>query len=155
MRGAQHIIRPLALLEVDSVGEDGAVAHVVRMYGEARRDDPVLVAGVPPSLAAGEKAPVQAGPEGELIAMIEEQPLYGTTDIGFVTLGAGAVSIGDELEVYIPRHRANAADVVPAQRVGTVRVVRVDDAAATVRVLAVDNAGLEAGLPVRLVQTIR
>lgn len=155
VRGAQHIIRPLALLEVDSVGEDGAVAHVVRMYGEARRDDPVLVAGVPPSLAAGEKAPVQAGPEGELIAMIEEQPLYGTTDIGFVTLGAGAVSIGDELEVYIPRHRANAADVVPAQRVGTVRVVRVDDAAATVRVLAVDNAGLEAGLPVRLVQTIR
>lgn len=151
----RQIIRPLALLEVESVGEDGAISHVVRMYGEARRDDPVLVTGVLPPLAAGEPAPVQAGPEGELIAMIEEQPLYGTTDIGFVTLGAGTVAIGDELEVYLPRHRANTVDVVPAQRVGTVRVVRVEDATATVRVLDVENAGLEAGLPVRLVQTIR
>lgn len=152
---SQQIIQPLALLEVQSVDQDGAIAQVVRMYGEARRDDPVLVTGVVPSLGAGEPAPVQAGPQGELLAMMEQQPLYGTTDIGFVTLGAGTVAIGDELEVYIPRHSANATDMVPAQRVGMMRVVRVEGGTATVRVLGVENAGLEAGLPVRLVQTIR
>lgn len=151
----QQIIQPLALLEVDSVGAEGATAHVVRMFGEARRDDPVLLTGVLPPLAMGDPAEVLAGPEGQLITMMEQQPLYGTTDIGFVTLGSGHVSIGDELEVYMPRHRVNAVDVAPPQRVGTVRVVRVEDATATVRVLGVENAGLEAGLPVRLVQTIR
>lgn len=153
--GVQQIVRPLALLEVDVVTEDGAIAHVVRMYGEARRDDPVLVLGALPQFAAGDPAPVQGGPEGQVLAMMEEQPLYGTTDIGFVTLGAGSVAIGDELEVYIPRQRVNAVDIEPAQRVGTVKVVRVEDRTATVRVTDVENAGLEAGLPVRLVQTIR
>lgn len=152
---SQQVVQPLALLEVQSVDQDGAIALVVRMYGEARRDDPVLVTGVLPSLGAGAPAPVQAGPQGEVLAMMEQQPLYGTTDIGFVTLGAGTVAIGDELEVYIPRHRANATDMVPAQRVGTMRVVRVEDGTATVRVLGVENAGLAAGLPVRLVQTVR
>lgn len=155
VEGQERIIEPVALLQVDSVGSEVTIAHVVQMYGPAREDDPVLVVGVMPEIAAGEPTEVETGVEGRLYAMLDEQPLYATTDIGFVAMGAGTVAIGDELEVYLPRRRVNAADVAPSQRVGIVQVVRVDGAGATVRVLAVENAGLEAGLPVRLVRTIQ
>ncbi len=150
-----HIVEPLGLLRVDSVAREVVVAQVVQLYGDAREGDLVVTVYAVPQFGRGTPTAVENGAEGHLLTMLDEQPLYGTTDIGFVNLGATAVAIGDELEVYLPDRRMGVSGSAPPQRVGVVRVVRVDGGTATVRVLSIENTGLDAGLPVRVIRTIQ
>ena len=62
--------------------------------------------------------------------------------------------IGDELLVYIPAKRLDneRPDIIPSQSVGVVRVVKVSDHSATVRVTGARNTGFRNGLPARLVR---
>lgn len=154
--GQGEIIQPLALLSVDSIAAEVAIATVRRLYGEARVGDAVIRADAVPDFALGTPTDVQNGAQGEVLAMLVDQPLYGTTDLGFVNLGDGAVAIGDELEVYVPQRDASGlGDLAPPERVGVLRVVRIEGPNATVRVMEVDNTALRAGLPVRVIRTIQ
>ena len=154
--GRGSIIQPLALLSVDSIAAEVAVATVRRVYGQARVGDAVIRADAVPDFALGTPTVVQNGAQGEVVAMLDDQPLYGTTDVGFVNIGAGAVAIGDELEVYVPQRDASGVgDMAPPERVGVLRVVRIEGPNATVRVMEVDNTALRAGLPVRVIRTIQ
>jgi hypothetical protein len=78
-------------------------------------------------------------------------------DQAFVSLGrADGLEIGDELEAYRPeRPSADNSVWLPEERVAVLRVVRVEEESATVRVAGLSQPTLERGLPVRLVRKAR
>jgi hypothetical protein len=142
------IMEPLGLLLVETVAGDEAVARLVAQYSGALVGDAVMRPASVPDLPAGELAEVTAGPEGMLLEFLGREPLYGTTDLAFISLGrADGVGIGDEFAVYVPLDSR-----LPPERVGVVRVVRVGERTSTVRVLSVTGAALGDGLPIRLIR---
>jgi LysM repeat protein len=154
-----QIIQPLALLYVDSVTPDFAIATVARLYDVAREGDPVVALSVLPSIPLGSSEPLPDGAEaaqGQIIDWLDDEIMHGTPDIAFIDLGEGAVRLGDELEVFMPSRRINGrGDIVPEELVGLVRVVRVEGPVATVRVVSVQNTAMGRGLPVRVVGRVQ
>lgn len=143
-----QVMQPLAILRVDSVYPQQVLARVVAHFGEARVGDMVLPLGAEPVMPAGEAGDVTSGPSGFLLRFVQPQPLYGTTELGFISLGrADGVGIGDEFGVYVP-----ADATAPPVRVGVVRVVRVADRTATVRVIGATSTALRDGLPVTMIR---
>jgi hypothetical protein len=148
------IVEPLAVLLVEAVDPTTATARVVRQFGTARLGDSVILLGPLPQIGMGEPEPVQTGPEGQLLEFLMDEALYGPTDIAFISIGrANGVGIGDEFAVYVPaRGITGQAERLPPETVGTVRVVRVEENTATVRVRSVNNAALANGLPVHMIR---
>ncbi|MEO5510446.1 MAG: LysM peptidoglycan-binding domain-containing protein [Longimicrobiales bacterium] len=146
------VVEPLGVVRIDSVGMAVLVGHIARQFGAAKVGDYIMALPAMPEIARGDLAPVEGGAEGQLVAFLQTAPLYGPGDIGFVSLGSDQVRIGDELAVYIPEQRLDneRPDRLPAQMVGVVRVVKVSDHSATVRVTGVRNTGFRNGLPARL-----
>jgi hypothetical protein len=146
-----QVMEPLAVLRVDSVAQGAVMARIVGQFGDARVGDLVLPLGAVPHLPAGDPERVQDGLHGQLLEFLITEPLHGTTELAFISLGsADGIGIGDELAVYVP-----AVERAPATQVATVRVVRVDERTATVRVVSVTSTALRDGLPVRLISRMR
>jgi hypothetical protein len=153
--GMGRIVEPMAVLYVERVSDGVATARVARQFGTARLGDPVMPMQPLPEIGLGEPEPIPMGPEGQLIEFLTEEPLHGPTDIAFISLGnASDVGIGDEFVVYVPSRAADSelADRLPAETIGTVRVVKVGERTATVRVLTINSAAMRDGLPVRMVR---
>jgi hypothetical protein len=148
------IVEPLAVLLVEAVNPTVATARVVRQFGTARLGDSVIPLSTLPVIGMGEAEPVQSGPEGQLLEFMTDEVLHGPTDIAFISLGrASGVGIGDEFGVYVPsRGITGQAERLPSEPVATVRVVKVGENSATVRVLSVKNAGLQNGLAVHMIR---
>jgi hypothetical protein len=143
-----QVMEPLAIVLLESVQPGQAVARVVSQFGEARVGDMVMPLGAAPVMPAGEAAAVTGGATGTLLRFLVDQPLVGTTDVGFISLGrSDGVGIGDEFGVYVP-----ADATAPATTVGVVRVIRVADRTATVRVIGATSTALRDGLPVTLIR---
>jgi hypothetical protein len=148
------IVEPLGIMRVDSIGTSIVMAHMLRQYGQARIGDYVMAKPLTPEIGRGDLVPVASGPEGRLLEFLITAPIHGPGDVAFVSLGATDVRIGDELLVYIPAKRLDneRPDIIPSQSVGVVRVVKVSDHSATVRVTGARNTGFRNGLPARLVR---
>jgi hypothetical protein len=143
------IMEPLAVLRVDSVHAGGVLsARIVNQFGDARVGDVVMPVQLLPETGYGQAVPVAGGPEGHILEFLVPEPMHGTTDLAFISLGrASGVGIGDEFAVYLP-----AAGGLPASQVGVLRVVRVGDRTATARVVSITGTALRDGLPIRLVR---
>lgn len=152
-----NVVVPVALVRVDSVGASVLEAHVVRQYGQARIGDYMLPFEPPTGLRRAEPVEVSGGAEGRLVAFLEGEPLLGTPDAGFVDLGGGdGVNVGDELIAYVPaRQGARRDSELPAEVVGTLRVVKVRPNSATVRVTGASSTALTHGLHVRVVRRMQ
>jgi hypothetical protein len=148
------IVEPLAVLVVEAVDPTMATARVVQQFGTARLGDSVMPLPPLPSIGLGEGEPVQTGPAGQLLEFMAPEPLYGPTDVAFISVGrSSGVGIGDEFGVYMPvTGISGGTQQVPAETVGTVRVVKVGESTATVRVLTVNSAALADGLPVHMIR---
>jgi hypothetical protein len=142
------------VLLVEALNGNVATARVVRQFGTARLGDSVIPLGALPVIGMGQPEPVQSGPDGHLLEFLSNDPLHGPADIAFISIGrSSGVGIGDEFGVYVPAQGiAGQAERLPAEPVGTVRVVKVEENTATVRVLTVNNAALEDGLPVHMIR---
>jgi hypothetical protein len=141
-----EVVQPLGVLLVESVSGDALTARMVRQYGDARVGDAVMRLPAVPEIGLGRAEPIANGPEGHLLQFTAAEPLYGTTDIGFISLGrASGVGIGDEFGVYVSTEGAGEPT-----HVGALRVIRVDERSATVRVLGASSTALRDGLPVRM-----
>ena len=152
--GWGQVVEPLAVLRIDQRNGNTFSAQVVRQFGEARVGDRVISLDAIPEIPRGELTQVGDGAQGELLQFLVEQPLYGTGEHAFVSLGQDRVRLGDELAVYVPANQADAAvgaAVVPATEVARARVVRVEGRTATVRITRVGDSSLTNGLQVRLV----
>jgi hypothetical protein len=149
------LVQPLGVLLVETVTGGVATARMVRQFGDAQVGDAVMPLSAVPAIGVGQAEPVQTGPEGHLLEFLQAEPLYGTTDLGFISLGRNAgVGIGDEFGVYVPARMAESAGAAAAAptQVATIRVIRVDERTATVRVLGASSTALQDGLPVRMIR---
>ena len=153
VKGWGRIVEPLALLQVDSVTPSVITATVVLQFSDAQVGDDVMPLEAMPAIPLGRPEPVEGGPQGRLLQFFEPQPIYGTGDQAFVSLGAGQLQVGDEIAVYVPARRISddRADVVPPAEVARGLVVRLTDRTATVRLTKVVDTVIRDGLPVRLV----
>lgn len=149
-----RIVEPLAVLSVDSVGTTVIAATVVRLFGPAKIGDFAMAMGAPLRVPRGAYTTVEAGPEGNILEFLNLSTLHGPGDLAFISFGSDQVRIGDELTVYTPEQRIDNVrpDILPKTTVGVVRVVKVTDHSATVRVIDVRNTGMKNGLLARLVR---
>jgi hypothetical protein len=152
-----QVIEPVALLVVDEAGASVMTAKVVQQFSSARVGDAVLPLDPVPAVVRGAPADVSGGAQGQLLAFLAPEPIHATTDRGFVDLGrAQGVGLGDELIAYLPEREVDgAAERLPPTVVARLRVVRVRDNTATVRVVGTRNTVLGAGLPVRIVRKMQ
>ncbi len=146
---------PSALLRVTDAGGETLTATVEQQYRAVGEADVALVPPALPDLSATETEPVAEGATGTILGFEESHPVQRLGDDAFVDLGGAAgVSVGDELAVYeAPAQRGDGA--APLAELARLRVVRVTDRGATARVIAVSEASLRPGLPVRIVRRIR
>jgi hypothetical protein len=153
LEGYGQVVEPLALVRVDSLGENALIARLIVQYDEARVGDAVLRLDALPDLPLGRPGALANGPEGRLLEFLTEQELYGTGDHGFVAMAGEPLRLGDELAIYVPGERRNppAGEVLPPTAVARGRVVKLSAHAATIRLIGVFDTGVRGGLPVRLV----
>jgi hypothetical protein len=143
-----QVMEPLGLLRVETVVGGEATARLFAQFGDARVGDVAMRMGPVPVLEPADLVTVETGPTGYLLEFLSSEPLQGTTDMAFISLGrADGVGIGDEFAVYVATGTS-----LPAEQVGLVRVVRVGERTSTVRVVNVTSAALGDGLPVRLIR---
>ena len=152
------IIEPVALLRVEGGSGTMVTGILMHVYGDGRLGDLVVPLERNPVAPRGMASPVAEGPEGSLIDLLVPQPYAGTTDIAFVDLGRSqGLAVGDELMAYVPERplQEGRIESVPATEVATMRVVRVEQGTATVRILDVNYPVVEPGLAVRVVRKVQ
>jgi len=151
-----QLIQPVALVRIDSIGENVASAVVLRQYGRARVGDLLITAAELPRFERVRPVVVTDGVEGRLIGWLEREPLYGTLDDGFIDLGAeDGLTVGDEFVAYVPaRPGPGNTMALPAEPVARVHVIKVMPNNATVRVMDASSTALQAGVRVQLVRKI-
>ncbi len=151
VRGFGHKIVPVALVRVEEQADGAVVAVVLHQHGEARTGDVVILAPPRPQAVSGRPADIANGPTGEIVAFLDEDPLKGVVDQGFIDLGADQVRLGDILVASLPPEVAGG-EGLRVGRVARLKVVRTDERSSTVRVLDMYNTALTSGLPVRVTQ---
>ena len=153
LRGFGWVVEPQAILHVDSVGADRAVAFVETQFADLQVGDWTIALPSVPPMPEDQLTPVSGGPQGEVINFLFDQPLVGTDDIAFVSIGSSeGIAVGDELLAYIPERRASTSgtEMLPEQAVARMRVIKVTDDVSTVRIIGLNSASLRQGLPVRV-----
>lgn len=150
-------ILPVALVRIDSVHAEVVSAKILHQYSMARTGDHLIPLDPMPEFKRGEPTQVMDGPEGRLLAFIEEEPLYGSMDDGFVDIGADAgLVIGDELVAYMPQRQGPLTPVeLPSEQAARLRVIKVKGTTATVRVIDAANTTLRPGLLVRVTRRMQ
>lgn len=147
------IVKPMGVLRIDSVGGNTARASVVQQFADMKVNDLTLPLPATPALPTMEPRVVSGGPAGRIIDFLDPQLLYGTTDLGFIDLGATqGLRIGDEVVAFLPQRQPDKkrADVLPEEPVAQLRIIKVTDNTATVRITRVHNSALKSNMPVRV-----
>jgi hypothetical protein len=148
-----EVVRPLAILRIDSVGGEVASASVIHQYAEVRAGDPLIPVPAAPIMQRGMPQAIEGGAEGRVIAFAEREPLYGTMDNAFVDIGQEAgLKVGDELIAFVPQRTGDRRQALPEEQVGRLTVVKVMPYSATVRVADASSRALQNGVRVRVVR---
>ena len=149
-----NIISPTGIVRVER-GQNGVVvATIVKQYGPVVRGQRTLALPVFTPVSTEPQQPVERGVEGTLLAFVSEQPVHTNADIGFVSIGKRqGLEIGDELLCFAPSRpsREDPGVLLPPEEVAHLRVVKLADQTATVRVLTMRQPSLQPGLRVRLI----
>lgn len=153
VRGTERVIRPAGIGRVIDTSEDVMTVRVTEQWGLLRDGDLALPLRDFPAIE-GDAQAISGGPIGEILHWELDQPLYGTSDLGFADIGrADGVQVGDVMLVYRQARQRGSTDL-PAEPVAYVKVVRADEATSTFRVTKVLQRRLESGLPVQVVSRI-
>jgi hypothetical protein len=152
--GYGRIIEPTGVVRVDSLMSNTMLGMITHQFGALTTGDLVIPMDSFPGNLIGRAMPLPSGPEGEILDFLVTQPIYGTQDVGFVSVGAeSGVKVGDEVVAWLPTRRPerDRDERLPPQQISRMLVMRVSGRSATVRVIQVENSALRAGLPVRVV----
>jgi hypothetical protein len=153
LRGWGRVVAPGAIGVVEEVSEDVALVAIHQQFGRVEPGDLALPLAALP-VVKGRPQPVTDGAQATLLGFVEEQPVYDQSDQGFVDLGErDGVAVGDEFEIYRPERSTGGWSAIdlPEEPIGRLRVIRVAERTATVRLIRLDQGSLKAGMPVRLV----
>jgi hypothetical protein len=151
-----RLVEPLAVIHIDSLAGSVAQATIMRQFGAARVGDVVVAFDPMPALPQTPATETTQVVAGRLLEFVEARAIHGASDYGFIDLGrTHGINVGDELIVSVPPRPATMrqATPTPAEDIGTLRVIRVEDGTATVRVLNVTSTVLSPGLQVRRVRS--
>jgi hypothetical protein len=149
------IVEPMAVLQIDSVSGNTAVADITSQFSDLKTGDVAIALPMAPAMPSDKLTEVSGGPIGAIITFLTTHPLESTSDYAFVNMGSAAgLAIGDELLAYLPGRQPSDKhpETLPAEPVARLRVVRVTQNTATARVLSLRNASLAEGLPVRVLR---
>ncbi len=158
VRSFGRVIQPTAIVRVTEHAPEVMTVVVEQQFTRVQHGDVALPLERFPLRPGAELGPALADLQGELVAFVEPQALYGPTDLAFVNLGAAnGIGIGDELVAYLPERRSGGlgSERLPAEPVARMIVVRTTDRTATVQITRLDQPVLEDGLPVRVVRQTR
>ena len=147
------LIEPMGVIRIDSVGPRAARAMITHQFADMQVGHLTIPLPTIPQMPTMEPVEIAGGAQGDIIDFLAPQPLYGTTDIGFVDMGAArGINVGDEVLAYIPERQPTKTrpEVLPEEPIARMRVIKVTSSTATVRVTRVHNSGLTAELPVRV-----
>ena len=147
----EFVIRPAGVLTVQSSDEETMTARVTEHWAPFNRGARVLPLE-PFAAVMGMAEPLTDGPLGSVRGFMIEQPLYATSDFGFLDLNQSQVRIGDVVMIYrVPR---TDDTLLPPEPVAFAKIVRVGPDGSTFRVTKVMQRRLEAGLPAQVVSRI-
>jgi hypothetical protein len=158
--GGRRIIVPTGIVEVIEAAPEVIRARIEAQYGPVIRGQLVIPMALFPDFGGAVAEPVP-GPdlEGRIMEFLSDEPLYGPTEVAFINRGENqGVKVGDVFVAYLPERGSAGGfvglltgDELPPEAVAELRVIRVMDSNATVRVDRVVLPRLENGIRVRRV----
>jgi hypothetical protein len=144
-----HIFVSTGLATVAAIDGDVATVVVDAMHSDVRPGDWIVAMQRFSAVPVAQLQP--ASGDGRILAFESPHAAHMVEDVAFVDLGSGSgVKEGDELVAVLPGTEASWGRR-PEIEVARLRVVRVSRSTSAVRVVAMQQPALEAGLPVRLV----
>ena len=147
------IIEPMGVLRIDSVGAGTARAMILQQFSDLKVGDLVMPLPAIPQIPTAEPRRVNGGAGGHIVDFLRPQEIYGTTDIVFIDLGASkGLQIGDEIVAYLPQREAERDEryTLPEEGVARMRVIKLTNNTATLRVTRMYHSALSEELPVRV-----
>lgn len=159
-----RVIQPTAVVRVLELNPEVMQAQIEQQFHAVQLDQTVIPLDLYPDFLVEGAEPIEGGGdlEGELITFVNEQPLYGSTERGFISLGTrDGVSPGDIFMAYLPERSARQRSAgefrryieeLPPEAVAVLRVLRAGETHATVIVDNVVLPVLEDGIRVRRIR---
>lgn len=145
------VIRPAGVLTVRSTEGGVMTARVSQHWAPFGRGALVVPMDAFDAIP-GPHRPLTDGPVGRITGFMVEQPLYGTTDYGFVDLDASQVRLGDVIMVY---RTPDAEDrTLPPEPVAFAKIVRIGPVGSTFLVTQVMQRRLDRGLHAQVVSRL-
>ena len=144
----EFVIRPAGILTVVETDAEVMIAPVTEHWApftrrarvlSLHRFDPVM----------GEPEVLRDGPIGRVRGFMLDQPLYATTDYGFLDLNESQVRVGDVVMIYRESH--DNGTVLPPEPIAFGTIVRVGPEGSTFRATKVMQRRLGPGLPAMIV----
>lgn len=160
--GIDHIIEPRGIIRILALADDAMEGRIETQFGPIYPDQLLVPVAMFPDFRAERAEEIDRGYDlqGRILAFADDQPLYGPTEMGFLTLGmAEGVKEGDVFHAYLPARETDDPDApfelrpsedttLPPEVVAELRVVRVVGSHATVTVDQVFLSQLAEDLPV-------
>jgi LysM repeat protein len=144
-----QVIVPTGVIEVlrPPVNGEAAIARVVRMFGEVSERDRLMPYDTSIVAITGRPTPVKRGIEGDIRWIADDPVLPSPTYYILLSLTAGDVKPGDEVELFEPRHKARDEGeyAVPEMKVGHAQIIHVTPYGSTAMIVGtLDQPKIEA-----------
>jgi hypothetical protein len=143
-----QVIVPTGVIEVirPPVNGEAAIARVVRMFMEVSERDRLMPYDSSIVAITGTPIPIKNGVEGEIRWIASEPVLPSPTYYLVVSLTEKDVRMGDEVELFQPRKKAQEEGeyAMPEITVGRAQVIKTTPYGATVMITRLDQPKIEA-----------
>lgn len=164
-----RVLEPTGVVRITRLEDEVMFARIETQYAAVHRGQVLTPMPMYPDFLVEEARPIEEGDgydlEGRVIEFIDDPPLPSRTDLGFVDLGGeDGVHVGDVFTAYLPARSARARELgdflghveqLPPEQVARLRVMRVGEHVATVKVDQLMLPRLEGGIRVRRTHTVR
>ncbi len=146
-----QVVIPTGILRIESVpAGQGAVARIVRQFGEIKLEQRVIPAPDVP-FPTGTLSPVIGGARGKVVYVHEEPVLPSIGHYVMISQSArSGLKVGDEITFIDNSTGREDSDPAPPVIAGVGQVVRVTQYSATVIIVRQTQPTIRDGMPVRL-----
>ena len=142
-----QVIVPTGIIEVirPPVNGEASIARVIRMFSEVSERDRLMPYDSTVVAVSGTPIPIKNGVEGEIRWIANEPVLPSPTYYLVVSLTDKDVRMGDEIELFQPRKKAQEEGeyATPEITVGRAQVIKATPYGATVMITRLDQPKVE------------
>jgi len=150
-----QIVIPTGLIEVAKIATEGeaSVGRVVKMYGPVQQGQRLIPYDTSGAVVLGRATPVTNGSTGKVRWIFNEPVLPSMQDYVVLDISKrDGVSVGDQIELYQARQRANLDLEIALPEVSIARgqVLRVTPFGVTAIITAQEQPKIQEGTPARI-----